>query len=1298
MSRGYLWRTAWHGPARASRVRAWSLGLTIALLASAALAPGAKAGLGVSGSFGQEGRGAGEFAFPSGVAVNEATGAVYVADGDCCSFLSGGQRVSQFTGDGTFVRAWGWGVATGESQFEVCTTTCQAGIRGTGDGQFALGGAGFATPGQVAIDQSDGSVYVADNLNDRVQKFSATGQFLGKLGSTGGGDGQLSGPLGVAADSTSGDVYVADTGNGRVQRFDSSGAFVAVVGGPGGGEGELSNPSRVAVDSTGRLYVLDAGNGRVQRFSATGTFDQVFAAGSYASPSELMVDPGDDHVYIAGSSADLTVQGILEFDGDGLPVDVHAANSGIGSGFPAGLAIRSSTGRIYGSSLFSPKAVMILGDVDPPSVSIAAAGDVASESARLHGSVNPQGPPTTRYRFEHSTDGAAWTSVPTGGDVEVGVGTSDVAVDQMATGLAPNMEYRVRLVATKDFNLPSVVSDEVTFRTSPAAPLVRALEAGSRSDTAAWLGGDVNPRNSQTTYFVEYTVASDVAFEDSSRVPAPPQTADAGAGDEFVAVSRLVSGLAPDTAYRFRVVASNAGGTTVGPDRTFVTDTSESKAPPGRGYEMVSPLDKNGGDIDRSAMTSTYATSGAAASGEALAYVSLSQFAGARSGAFESTYRSVRDEAGQRWITGGISPPVIPAPPIEVATPSVWALSRDLSKAVVSTFAPLTSDTGGGGNLFLQDNTAPGLSWQLLSGPEPGLPASMGGTLSFVAATEDMEHVVFDADSQLTGDAPPEGGVYAWTEGQLRFVGAGSGGSGVSAGAIYPGDHVISEDGRRIFFNVGGQSGGNGDLYVRENASVTTPVSGSERDGDDTADARPATFMAASAEDGSLALFTSPEKLTGDATAEVGSCAPGSPLEGCHSDLYLWDADKPVGARLTDLTTSAGGGGVLGVAGVADDLSVAYFVATGVLADGAVEGRPNLYAWTRADGVSHVATLVLGDAPVWGVERDQIDRRFRDARVTSDGGRLLLASRARLTARDNAQTKQVYLFDLAQERVVCVSCGSGDGASSEDAWLFFPPVAAPGAFSPFPETPLRLPRNLSADGTRVFFETAQELVEGDVNGLADVYMWSGGHLTPMSSGKGGSRSEFIDASADGDDVFFTTRERLVGRDTDNQIDVYDARVGGGFAEPPGRLECVGDPCRGPLASRPALAGPGSGPGSDDRGAFRRAALSVRPLSARARRALAAGRRVVLEVRVNKPGTVSVRGIARIGKQTRIVIKAVRRAKRAGALRIPLKLTKPGRARIVQSGRLWVSLSVRLGGQPRALSLKLVSVRDGGRGR
>ena len=131
--------------------------------------------------------GAGIVSFPTGVGVNQASGDVFVLEAGCCGESDGGRRMVQFSANGEFVRAWGWGVATGAPQFEICTDTCLTGIEGAGDGQLAAS-TDSGLP-QVAVDQSDGSVYVADNVNNRVQKFGSAGAFLGKFGTSGEGDG-----------------------------------------------------------------------------------------------------------------------------------------------------------------------------------------------------------------------------------------------------------------------------------------------------------------------------------------------------------------------------------------------------------------------------------------------------------------------------------------------------------------------------------------------------------------------------------------------------------------------------------------------------------------------------------------------------------------------------------------------------------------------------------------------------------------------------------------------------------------------------------------------------------------------------------------------------------------------------------------------------------------------------------------------------------------------------------------------------------------------------------------------------
>lgn len=1279
--------------------------------------PNAWASKSVFERFGDGGTGAGEFRYPAGVAVNQATGDVYVADASQPD-LSDGQRVSQFTADGAFVRTWGWGVATGAPALEVCTADCLPGLRGSGPGQFAMElGTGLALP-QIAVDQADGAVYVADNLNDRVQKFSGSGEFVDTFGETGGGDGQFSLPQGVAVDPVSRDVYVADFNNNRVQRFSSDGTYLSQFGGPGNGDGQFAGPYRVAVDSSGRVYAVDRDNGRVQRFSDSGAFDVNFGSGLVSSPIDVAVDPATDHVFVAGSSADFTTQGIFELASDGSQVDLHAPNTGF-TNFSTSMAVRSSTGRIYAASSFNPVGVVVLDDVTAPTVSIDLPTAITGTGATFNGTVNPQGAPIASYRFEYSLDGLSWTPVPADG-VPVGSGTSDEAVSQVATGLEPNTEYHVRLVATKPFNAANVISRELTFETEPAPPVLRALEAGPRTGMAAWLGAQVDPRNSSTRYYVEYTLAADVAYANSSRVPTAPETGDAGAGGAFVTVSQLATDLAPETEYRFRVVASNDGGTTTGPEGTFKTDGALPKAPPGRAYEMVSPLDKNGGDVDRNFPQANASTSGAAAAGNAVAYAAGAQFADIPAGVAQGQYRSERTDSG--WTTRAVSPPNVPDP--DALSTRVLAFSDDLSSAIVRSGEPLTDAAGelqGSWGLYRRNFATPAFGYDLVSAPLLPLPpdtTARAVRFSYAAATKDFSHVVFDSlGRKLTSDGV-EGeasrGVYVWSNGQVDFVsmlpsGApatfGVVGANQEGGGNSPGDHAISENGQRIYFGVPASDGGQvTPLYVREGGDTTKAVSAFElppdQDGIEPLVAQPVKFEAAKADDGSLALFSSEIRFTENATA----CGTGCP-DGVARDLYLWDAHAPVDHRLTDLTTAdPKGGGVLGITSAADDMSRVYFVATGDLADGAVPGRPNLYLWSRDHGVRHIAALAAfdgfegsPDGAVWSTKRSSPTAQYRDARLSDDGKTLLYTSHAQVTGRDTAGRKQIYLYDAEKDRSVCLSCPPDGSAPDGDAWLFYPPVLPPGANDRLPQAPLRLPRNLSSDGKRVFFETTMGLVDADTNGKADVYMWSEGELSLISTGESGEVSEFIDASASGDDVFFTTRERLVGWDTDNQTDVYDARVGGGLPEPVVKTQCLGDQCQGQFGGRPELSSPNSDASSGEPPIVR-SKLNAKRLTTAQRRALAGGRKVTLVVHVNRPGRVTVRGKARYAGKVQTVFSTSKRARRAGTVRLPVRLSKPARKALSKAGRLRVSFSIRFGGERQVVSTGLAVRSKAGRGR
>jgi hypothetical protein len=407
-----------------------------------------------------------------------------------------------------------------------------------------------------------------------------------------------------------------------------------------------------------------------------------------------------------------------------------------------------------------------------------------------------------------------------------------------------------------------------------------------------------------------------------------------------------------------------------------------------------------------------------------------------------------------------------------------------------------------------------------------------------------------------------------------------------------PFTHAVSADGERVFFYA------DGNLYLRENAGqppaatpncviseISEPGLACTVEVDVSRTAEPSgagVFQYASA-DGSRVFFTDERRLT-----ESSSSAPGKP------DLYEYNVESRTRTDRT-IGASSGGADVRGFSGADEDGSRLYFVAKGALTDAqqnaqgeiAQSGQANLYL-LETGALTFIATLDPSSEPdrsAWGYE---LSPNSEDAPTTtgastlatrtSPDGRYFAFNSVRGLSGGRTGTTQIFLYDAATHTLACASCLLGGGAPPGASALPSPISTTEGEAAGY------LSRGLT-DGGQLFFTTTQALLPSDTNGVADVYEYQQGDLHLISNGAGSGPSFFFDASVGGGNVFFATTDGLVRSDTDNALNLYDARVGGGFAEPPAPTQpCVGgESCRSPGPGGPptgtATTGAGAGSGN-----------------------------------------------------------------------------------------------------------------------
>jgi hypothetical protein len=996
-----------------------------------------------------------------------------------------------------------------------------------------------------------------------------------------------------------GDIYVSSPSietptKGRIDVFNPQGEYLTEIKDP-------NRPCSIAVDSEGNLYVTEGFPNYLVLFKpksfplAKGAEYEpplIVREEGETSTKSVAVDPSDDHVFSSvvccgqdtiyeygsaaegnpllverdsngsaeeiGSSAvwgknhDIYASGVSSsalgaglgesqyarafiFDGtDGhlkCEIDGSEVPGGFGFGFGnAGVAVDQSNGDLYLSDVAQREVV-----------------DQFDSECHFIGQI------------EHS-----FTPTPTGP-----FGGAGLALDAPYEGEpgydSPNQGelYVAQGVDAEHFHL---------FAFSPRPPLeppeVEAQRATSITETETLLRARVNPGAADTTYRFQYISQADYEAdgetygEGTQSAPAPE--ADAGSGASFKAVSAPISGLAPKSAYRFRLVATNhckeaepevpcttsgAGKAgEEGADAAFTTYGPDPGMPDQRGYELVSPPDTNGliptAGIGRNAFGISFTTALVSPDGQSVSFGteggSLPDLEG---GGFHDLYTATRTPTGWQTsfagLTGAEAPrEVFPGGVSPDHRYSFWGLGDSAGTLAEGNYLRgpqgVEPIPGPGGDL-----TAEGL-W---IGPGGHQILYTTGAIYQRSAGGPPE-----ALSILPGESTPTGGTFA----------------GISA----DGSAVVFESGK--------------DLYVRLFGAETQLVAEGG-----------APFAAISSRGTHVAYMrlnpTQPRRPNPVITTQP---TPGPP----QGELFTYDT-------ATEQETALGAGDKAVLVNVSPDGSHIYFLSPEQL-DGAqgTPGAENLYVWDAAtetigfiatvtqrdvygtaEGIDAVGTVTDGlglwtDYAARGQGSSYAGPGSDPSRSSADGSVLIFESRARLSAYQNAGHAEIYRYEAGAETLACLSCTPTGAAPTSDASLqSIPPLFL---HSLPPVNDMAEVINLSPDGARAFFQSAEPLVLGDTDELQDVYEWeapgkgtctesssafqpqAGGCIYLISGPRSASDDYLYGMTPHGSDAVFLSGDLLSFEDHDKTPSLYDARIGGGFPEPPPIAgECLGEACQ-----------------------------------------------------------------------------------------------------------------------------------------
>ena len=873
-----------------------------------------------------------------------------------------------------------------------------------------------------------------------------------------------------------------------------------------------------------------------------------------------------------------------------------------------------------------------------PSIESTSARNVGSTSVDLVAGIDPNGFNTT-YHFEYGAGTSYGTSSPVP-DADIGAGAVDQTITQHLSGLTAGVTYHYRLVAHNVNGTTTGVDHTFVYDTTPGGlPDGRFYEM-------------VTPPDKEGA--VVHALLAPTVAADGSRVVGSSTEAFAGLtndelgveGKAYYRFTRTAAGwvTAPLNPFRSNIASIGVEDSVWSPStigtRVSVDDLSLVRAD--GSVSEVGPIWPPGVVEEKETERTVYSVSGAASDasrGIVFAITNSALF-----WPFDSTIRE-------------------PAELFEFGPPSLYEYTG------TGNLAPsLVGVTGGAGSTSLISQC--GIKLGSSSWSEYNSVSQSGATVFFTAEPGGCENF----ETGEVGKGPAVSELYARIDGSQTVA-------------------------------------------ISEPSAADCPAC-------DTSAPAAARFEGAAA-DGSKVFFTTTQSLLGADTSENLYEYDFNPPPGQPKVVKVSGGDSSVSNPTAE---------VQGVTRISQDGSHIYFVAGGVLTtaanregQSAQSGADNLYVYERdaqypAGRTAFIAGLCsdaeksgavadtrcpsnldpshsVEDKAIWGLDTASGDHS-RPAQATPDGHFLTFTSYGDLTTGDTSSARQVFQYDAQTGSLARLSIGhngyndngntASGGNSSSDAEIVtqeYKGTNDGGARGG------GIARTMSDDGSYVFFQSPIALTSRALNDVQigineelhpiyaqNVYEYHGGQISLISDGKDGSPvliptsgPVLIGTSETGGDVFFRTADPLVAQDTDTQVDIYDARVGGGFPAPAAPTGCQGDACQGSPSSPPVFPSSSSSTLSGLGNLMPPESTPVvKPPSVSITNAHVKGNALLVTVKTSEAGTVKISGA---GLNT-----TVKKGMKAGTHQIKVPLTRTGKTAKKHHKKIKVKASLTVGKQ------------------